>query len=167
MFPEFSQDGTFRNPCTTNPKRNPSESIVHLSVSLTVFLPVVLLSVGSHWFPSASTPCSLANYTAETHQQHPCIIQRIRRSPIDWHCIFPTHFCLLLNSPFPLQNLIVLLCSFQEIPVSERLPGEGLPSTLFGHCTHTCTVFLKSATPLSQCLTRLCHRMFRPWVASG
>jgi hypothetical protein len=56
-----------------SPKHNPNESNVRLSASLAVVPSVVLLSVASHWFPSVSTPCSLANYKAGT-RQHPCII---------------------------------------------------------------------------------------------
>jgi hypothetical protein len=98
---------TYTNAKTTitNPKHNPSESIVRLSTSLTVFPSVVLLSVGSHWFPSVSTLCSLANYTAGTHQQHPCIIQMVCRSPIDQHCTCSTCFCLLLDSPLSIISV--------------------------------------------------------------
>jgi hypothetical protein len=109
---EMPQD-TYKNAqiTITNPKHNPSESIVCLSVSLTVFLLAVLPSVASQRFPSVTTPCSLANYTAGTHQQYPSITQRVHRSQIDQHCTCSVCFCLLLNSPlFPTWNLIVLLC---------------------------------------------------------
>jgi hypothetical protein len=82
-----------------SPRHNPNESNVRLSASLTVFPSVILPSVASHWFPTVSTPWSLANYEAGTHQQHPCIIQRGCQSPIDQHCIRSTCFCF--NSTLP------------------------------------------------------------------
>jgi hypothetical protein len=97
-----------------SPNHNPNESKVCLSASLTVFPSVVLPSVASHYFPTASTshyfptastPCSLANYEAGTRQQHLCIIQRVCQSPIDRHCILFGLFLLQLQEGFLRKNL--------------------------------------------------------------
>jgi hypothetical protein len=82
-----------------SPKHNPNESNVCLSASLTTFPSVVLPSVASHWFPTASTPRPPANHEAGTRQQHPCIIQKVCQSLIDRHCTHLTCFCF--NSTLP------------------------------------------------------------------